>query len=97
MQPSTGTLLPPIQPRVRPDARAHVARARGEQPARLGRHGAGRDRYDRVLVPLQHELRVPRAGVPELHAAVLGAREDPLRVGGQGDAEDKVLWKSHCQ
>jgi hypothetical protein len=45
-------------------------------------------------VALQHELRVPGAGVPELHAAVLGAREDPLGVGGERDAEDEILLPS---
>ncbi len=40
---------------------------------------------------LQHELRVTRARVPELDAAVLGAREDPLRIRGERDAEDEVL------
>jgi hypothetical protein len=45
-------------------------------------------------VALQHELRVPGAGVPELHAAVLGAREDPLGVGGERDAEDEILLSS---
>ena len=43
---------------------------------------------------LQHELRVPGARVPELHAAVLGAREDPLGVGGERDAEDEILLVS---
>jgi hypothetical protein len=42
-------------------------------------------------MPLQHELRVTGARVPELHAAVLGAREHPLRVGGQRDAKNEVL------
>lgn len=40
---------------------------------------------------LQHELRAPRARVPELDAAVFGAGEDPGSVGGKGDAEDEVL------
>ena len=42
-------------------------------------------------MPLEHELRVARPRVPELHAAVLGAREHPLRVGRERDAEDEVL------
>jgi hypothetical protein len=41
---------------------------------------------------LQHELRVTGARIPELDAAVLGARHDPLAIGRQSDAEDKVLW-----
>lgn len=40
---------------------------------------------------LQHELRLTGPGVPELDATVLGAREDPLRVRGEGDREDEIL------
>lgn len=40
---------------------------------------------------LKHELGLAGGGVPELHAAVLAAGHDPLAVGGEGDAEDKVL------
>lgn len=39
---------------------------------------------------LQHDLRRTRARVPEVHAAVLGARQNPLRIGRQRDGEDKV-------
>src|SRR5690349_9782546 len=31
------------------------------------------------------------AGVPELDAAVLGSRHDPVGVGGEGDGKNKVL------
>lgn len=40
---------------------------------------------------LQHDVRGARSGVPEVHAAVLGARQDPVAVGGEGDGEDEVL------
>lgn len=40
---------------------------------------------------LQHELRNARVWVPELYAAVLGAGENPVAVGGECDAEHEVL------
>lgn len=40
---------------------------------------------------LQHELRVAGSGIPELNATVLGARENPRSVGGEGNGEDEVL------
>ena len=49
------------------------------------------DRLTRVLVTLQHKLRDTRVGVPELHAAVLGAREHPVAVRRERNAEDEVL------
>ena len=65
---------------IAPDPRAHITRASSEVvPGR-----AGRDRDDRVLVTLQHELGVARSWVPELHAAVLGARKHPVSVWGEG-------------
>lgn len=73
---------------VAPDPRAHVAGAGGEEAAG---GGAGRHGDDRVLVALEHELGVASAGVPELHAAVLGSGEDPGSIGSQGDTEDEVL------
>lgn len=88
---STRDLRSPVEARVRPDAGAGIARAGGEVAARWGGDGAGSDRDDRVLVALEHELGVAGAGVPELDAAVLGAREDPLGIGREGDAEDEVL------
>lgn len=39
---------------------------------------------------LEHELRRAGAGVPELHAAVLGARQHPVGVGCEGNRQDKV-------
>lgn len=39
---------------------------------------------------LEHELRSPCSGVPELYAPILGSGQDPVRVGGQSDGEDKV-------
>ena len=40
---------------------------------------------------LQHKLRNTCVGIPELHAAVLGAREHPVAVRRERNAEDKVL------
>ena len=45
----------------------------------------------RVLVPLKHKLRIRGLGIPELHAAILGATQDPLSIGGQCDTEHEVL------
>jgi hypothetical protein len=42
-------------------------------------------------VALQHELRVARSRVPELHAAILGSGEHPISVWGESDREDEVL------
>jgi len=85
-------LLPSIELGVRPNAGACVARAGGEQAACLSEHGAGCDRYNRILVALQHQLRLSGARVPELDALVLRAREHPPRVGGKRDAEDIALY-----
>lgn len=40
---------------------------------------------------LQHKLCIACSGVPELDSAVLGAGEDPVSVGGEGDGEDEVF------
>lgn len=45
----------------------------------------------RVLVALEHELRLASGRVPELHTAVLAARHDPLAIGSECNTEDKVL------
>jgi hypothetical protein len=42
-------------------------------------------------VTLKHELSLASGRVPELHAAVLATRHDPLAIGGKCDAEDEVL------
>lgn len=39
---------------------------------------------------LEHELGRASAGIPELHAAVLGTGENPVGVGGERNGEDKV-------
>lgn len=39
---------------------------------------------------LKHELGRSRSGIPELDAAVLGAGQDPVGVGGQRNRQDKV-------
>lgn len=39
---------------------------------------------------LEHELRRARAGIPELDAAILGSRQDPVGVGGESDGQDEV-------
>ena len=40
---------------------------------------------------LKHELSLAGSRVPELHTTVLATGHDPLAVGSEGDAEDKVL------
>ena len=83
-----------VDPSVGPDAGPHVTGTGGEIAA--GR--AGGDRDDRVLVSLQHELRRAGTRVPELNAAILGARQNPLRIGGERNAEDEVLVaREQCQ
>lgn len=49
------------------------------------------NKLTRVLVTLEHELGSASGGVPELHAAVLATRHDPLAIRRLGDAEDEVL------
>ncbi len=39
---------------------------------------------------LQHHLRVAGAGVPELHAAILGSRQHPVGIRGQSNRQNKV-------
>lgn len=39
---------------------------------------------------LQHELRCACPGIPELHAAILGSRQHPVRVRGERNRENKV-------
>lgn len=39
---------------------------------------------------LKHELSRAGAGIPELHAAVLGTGEHPVGIGGECNGEDKV-------
>jgi hypothetical protein len=75
---------------VGPDTGSHVAGTSGKVASRrAGCHG-----NDRVLVSLEHELRVTRARVPELHAAILRTRENPIAVGRQSNAENEVLRTS---
>jgi hypothetical protein len=45
----------------------------------------------RVLVALKHELSLASSRVPELHTTVLATGHDPLAIGSEGNAEDKVL------
>lgn len=49
------------------------------------------DVLTRVLVTLKHELRVTSRWVPELHASVFGARQDPLAIWRKRDTEHEVL------
>lgn len=72
---------------VAPDACAHVSRPGGKVLAARARS----HRDDRVLVTLEHNLRVARSGVPELDTTVLGAGHDPLSIRSQCNAENKVL------
>lgn len=71
---------------IRPNASLHVARSCGK----VTTLGARRNRDDRVLVSLQHELRCARPGIPELHAAILGSGQHPVRVRGERNRENKV-------
>jgi hypothetical protein len=50
----------------------------------------GREGRTGVFVALEHALH-GTSRVPELDAAILGARDDPLRVVRDGDAEHVVL------
>lgn len=45
----------------------------------------------RILVTLEHELRLCRLRIPELNAAVFGTRDDPRAVGRDVDRQDVVL------
>lgn len=82
----------PLYARVRPDAGTHITRSGGKVSNAVGTsHRTGRHGNDRVLVSLEHELCVAGTGIPELDTAVLGTGEDPLRVGGQCNAEDEIL------
>ena len=54
--------------------------------------GAEIDRDDRILVTLQHQLRLRILGVPELYATVLASRDDPSPVRRDGDGEDIILY-----
>lgn len=71
---------------VAPDARALVPTAR---PEVVG--AAGGDRDNRVLVPLQHHLRLVLQCVPEEHSAVFAARHQIAPVGRVADAQHIVL------
>lgn len=87
------SLWPSVQAGVRPDASPHVTRAGGEVATGRAGNRARSHRDDGILMSLKHQLRVAGARVPELDATVLGAREDPFRVGGEGDAKNKVLYR----
>ena len=50
----------------------------------------------RVLVSLEHELSLASSRVPELHTTVLATGHDPLAIGSEGNAEDKVLVSLEC-
>lgn len=78
--------------RVRPDTGPHITRSGSEIPDTVGTSNwAGRHGNDGVLMSLEHELCVAGTGIPELDTAILRTGEDPLRVGGQCNAKDKVL------
>jgi hypothetical protein len=42
-------------------------------------------------VTLQHELGNTCVRIPELHATILGATEDPVAVGSESDTKHEVL------
>lgn len=45
----------------------------------------------RVFMPLQHQLRMSRLRIPELHTPILAATHDPLSVWCQSHAEHEVF------
>ena len=45
---------------------------------------------------LEHELSLASSRVPELHTTVLATGHDPLAIGSEGNAEDKVLVSLEC-
>jgi len=47
-------------------------------------------------VALKHELGLASRGVPELHAAVLATRHDPLTIRSESDTEDEVVVALEC-
>ena len=49
------------------------------------------DGHTRILMALQHKLRVASPRIPELDSSVLGSTEYPLVVGCKGNTEHKVL------
>lgn len=51
-----------------------------------------------ILVALKHQLAVPSAGVPELHASIFGPAEHPVSIWCERNAEYEVLvsFKSPC-
>jgi hypothetical protein len=48
-------------------------------------------RHTRVLVALKHELGLASGRVPELDAAVLATRHNPLAIRSESDTEDEVV------
>lgn len=40
---------------------------------------------------LQHQLRVPSIGIPELYAAVFASAHDPVTIGRQCNTEHEIL------
>ena len=57
-------------------------------------HDKTRNGLTGVLVALQHHLSIASNWVPELNATILGATHDPLAIGREADAKNKVLRKT---
>ena len=53
---------------------------------------AWRDRNDRILVTLEHHLRVSSIWVPELHASILRTAHHPFSARSEANAENIVLY-----
>lgn len=53
--------------------------------------GHGVKALTRVLVALEHQLRVPGLRIPELHPSVFGATHDPSPVRRESYTEDEIL------
>lgn len=45
----------------------------------------------RILVTLEHQLAVPSAGVPELHASIFRSAEHPVPIWRERNAEYEIL------
>lgn len=44
-----------------------------------------------ILVSLEHHLCISSDGIPELNTPVLGTAHDPVSIGGETHAQNKIL------
>lgn len=73
---------------VLPDPGTHITRSSCEETTWSRRR---RDRDNRVLVTLEHELGITSSWIPELNSTVLGSGEDPSSVWSEGNGKNKIL------